>query len=117
MQVPPEQAEPDMPSTPTTHPGTKVDHERSEPIEPSAAAETSSAAANADLWAPLLDAGLQWLSALAAPPAPGGVAADSMRITIDPRTGQRSLTLPLPDPATVQRVAEKLTELLARLQR
>ena len=71
----------------------------------------------ADPWAPLLEAGLQWIAALTAPPAPGGRAESLPRITTDPATGERSLQVPLPDPATVRRLADGLSGLLARLQR
>ena len=86
-----------------------------------APAEPAPHPAPADPWAPLLEAGLQWVAALAAPPAAGDGDGVSMkgapRVTIDPATGERSLTLPLPDPATMRRLAEGLAGLLARLQR
>ena len=77
--------------------------------------------APADPWAPLLEAGLQWVAALTEPLASAD-SPDVQRdraplITLDPATGERSLTLPLPDPATLRRLAEGLTGLLARLQR
>ncbi|HSM20661.1 MAG TPA: DEAD/DEAH box helicase, partial [Rubrivivax sp.] len=79
------------------------------------------ATAAADPWAPLLEVGLRWIESLNAAEttaAPGnGEAARGPRISTDPRTGERSVTLPLPDPATVQRLAEGLTRLLARLGR
>jgi hypothetical protein len=94
------------------------------PVEPPSAesiAQPSAAPAAApasDPWAPLLQAGLQWIDSLAAPAAAGGSAqASGPRISTDPATGQRQVTLPLPDPATVQRLAEGLAGLLARLQR
>ena len=71
----------------------------------------------ADPWAPLLEAGLQWLAALASPPLPGGCDGSALRITTDPTTGERSLKVPLPDLATARRLADGLTGLLARLQR
>ncbi len=77
--------------------------------------------APADPWAPLLEAGLQWVAALAEPPAPAdGSDVRGNRaphITIDPVTGERSLSLPLPDPATLRCLAEGLIGLLAGLQR
>ena len=60
---------------------------------------------------------MQWIAALTAPPAPGGRAQSLPRITTDPVTGERSLQLPMPDPATVRRLADGLSGLLARLQR
>ena len=71
----------------------------------------------ADPWGPLLDAGLQWLAALASPPQPDGVDGSALRITTDPATRERSLKVPLPDPATVQRLADGVMGLLARLNR
>jgi hypothetical protein len=88
------------------------------PATPRPAAEpTTPAQANAP-WLPLLHAGLQWIESLAAPPATEGGAgqASGPRISTDPATGQRQLTLPIPDPATVQRLAEGLAGLLARLK-
>jgi hypothetical protein len=53
-----------------------------------------------------------------APAAADGLgSARRPHITTDPRTGEHSVTLPLPDPATVQRLAEGVTRLLARLAR
>lgn len=85
-------------------------------------ARPSPASETADLWAPPLEAGPQWLSALAATPSAqplGGGEGRALRITTDPSTGQRSqkLPLPLPDPASMQRLAKGLTGLLARLHR
>jgi hypothetical protein len=77
--------------------------------------------AAADPWAPLLEAGLRWIESLSdvdVPATPDGGEGDRRpRIATDPRTGARSVTLPLPDPATVQRLAEGLTRLLAGLGR
>jgi len=85
-----------------------------------AAAEPAPEAAPADPWAPLLQAGLQWVAALTEPPASAGSAGvrgnGTPRVTTDPVTGERSLTLPMPDAATVRRLAEGLTRLLAGLQ-
>jgi hypothetical protein len=68
----------------------------------------------------VLEAGLQWIAALSAAAATAD-GADARkngvpRVTTDPVTGERSLTLPLPDPATLRRLAEGLAGLLARLQ-
>jgi hypothetical protein len=77
--------------------------------------------APADPWAPLLEAGLRWIESLNVSDAPAAADGDKddrrPRISTDPRTGARSVTLPLPDPATVQRLAEGLTRLLAGLAR
>ncbi|MBL8421965.1 MAG: DEAD/DEAH box helicase [Candidatus Accumulibacter phosphatis] len=63
----------------------------------------------ADPWAPLLAAGAQLLGELAA-------AAQGERqspwIQTDPATGQRYLKLPMPEPQSVQRLAEGLLSLL-----
>jgi len=74
------------------------------------------AAPAANPWAPLLEAGLRLVETLSAPAAENGRAVGGPRITTDPSTGEHSLTLPLPDPATVQRLAEGLAGLLARLR-
>jgi len=71
----------------------------------------------ADPWAPLLEAGLQWVTALTAPATPGAAVGSSPRITTDRATGERSLSIPLPDPATLARLAQKLSSLLAQFQR
>ena len=81
-------------------------------------AEPPSPAAAADPWAPLLEAGLRWIESMASSPAAAdGAAPTGPRIATDPATGQRILSLPLPDPATVQRLATGLAALLARLPR
>ena len=70
----------------------------------------------ADPWAPLIDAGLQLVNALVqrgADPA-GSPAAWIER---DPKTGRDVLKLPLPEPQTVQRLADALGGLLAGLRR
>ncbi|MBL8328688.1 MAG: DEAD/DEAH box helicase [Rubrivivax sp.] len=89
------------------------------PVNPGARPASEPDPGQADPWAPLLEAGLQWLASLtdAAAPAEGAQAPGSRapRITIDPATGQRSLNLPLPDPATIRRLAEGLKGLLDRL--
>ena len=72
-----------------------------------------------DPWAPLLEAGLNWLETLAVPSAanPQTPAAAGPRITVDPVSGQQRLSLPMPDPATVRRLADGLAGLLASLRR
>ena len=98
------------------------DTDASVPIgDAAAAADRAPHAAPADPWAPVLEAGLQWVAALTGPPASADSAGvrrnGAPRVTTDPVTGERSLTLPLPDPATVRRLAEGLAGLLAHLQR
>ncbi len=73
-------------------------------------------------WGPLLDMGLQLVQTLAA--AHGqqqtkGTApvAPPAWLETDTRTGQTYLKLPVPDPATVQKLAEALGGLLAGLKR
>jgi hypothetical protein len=87
------------------------------PASPAASPATSTT----DPWAPLLEAGLRWIESLHESDAPAAAEGDEgdrrPRISTDPRTGARSVTLPLPDPATVQRLAEGLTRLLAGLGR
>ncbi len=113
-----------LPQPDTARHGAAGDHDTvfTAPIDGTAAeAKPAPHATPADPWAPLLEAGLQWIAALTEPSA----AADSAgvrgngapRVTTDPVTGERSLTLPLPDPATVRRLADGLTGLLARLHR
>ena len=99
------------------------DRAQPKPIEaagaphPDPAPQTLAQAAASDPWAPLLEAGLNWLATLAEPPAQGAAPpATGPRITTDPATGQRHLSLPLPDPATVQMLAKGLEGLLARLR-
>jgi superfamily II DNA or RNA helicase len=124
----PEQARParpghDVPQPSPSHDGVAA-HETDVAAPIGEEADTTGPApqlAPADPWAPLLEAGLQWITALASP-TPSGDGAGSRatgapRLTTDPATGEHSLSLPLPDPATVRRLAEGLTGLLARLQR
>jgi hypothetical protein len=69
-----------------------------------------------DPWAALLDAGLELVEALA---RRGGADSGELLATIerDPRTGRDVLRLPLPQPQTVQRLADALGGLLAGLRR
>ena len=66
-------------------------------------------APSADPWSPLLSAGVQLLGELAA--ASSG-ERPSPWVQTDPATGERFLKLPVPDPQTVQRLAEGLLGLL-----
>jgi hypothetical protein len=69
---------------------------------------------NVDPWATLLQMGSQFLSALAMPdPAHD---ASHPWIERDPRTGARNLRIPLPPPATAQRLADALTGLAGLLR-
>ena len=70
------------------------------------------------LFAGVLDGGdsAVFMNAAAAAAA-DGAAPTGPRIATDPATGQRILSLPLTDPATVQRLATGLAALLARLPR
>ncbi|KFB74237.1 MAG: RNA polymerase-associated protein RapA [Candidatus Accumulibacter phosphatis] len=82
--------------------------ERSPASEPAPPA-TATAPGAADPWAPLLAAGAQLLGELSA--ASSGERA-SPWVQTDPATGERYLKLPMPDPQTIQRLAEGLLGLL-----
>ncbi len=69
----------------------------------------TTAAPSVDPWSPLLSAGVQLLGELAA--ASSG-ERPSPWVQTDPATGERFLKLPVPDPQTVQRLAEGLLGLL-----
>jgi hypothetical protein len=69
----------------------------------------AAASGAADPWAPLLAAGVQLLGELSA--ASSG-ERESPWVQTDSTTGQRYLKLPVPDPQTVQRLAEGLLSLL-----
>jgi len=82
-----------------------------------AAASTNAASASSepvstahDPWAPLLAAGAQVFGELLA--ASRGERESSL-VHTDPTTGERFLKLPVPDPASVQKLAEGLLGLLA----
>ncbi len=75
------------------------------------------APAAVDPWTPLLQAGLQWLDGLAADPkdAPApGQASPTHGVKTDPTTGERYLRLPVPDPALLRTLADRLIEVLQR---
>ncbi len=83
------------------------------------AAKASPAAApgsGADPWAPLLHAGLQLLEALTeSRPSIAdvpGAAASLPQLQVDPRTGERYMRVPLPDPKTLHALAERLGQWL-----
>ncbi len=69
-----------------------------------------------DPWAPLIDAGLQLVNALAQRGS-GPAGSSAAWIERDPQTGRDVLKLPLPEPQTVQRLADALSGLLAGLRR
>jgi hypothetical protein len=72
-----------------------------------------------DPWAPLLDVGLKLVESLAeARNGNDRSNADSPAWTeVDPDTGKSYLKIPVPDPATIQRLAAALSELLVGLRR
>jgi superfamily II DNA or RNA helicase len=83
---------------------------------PDAARPAAPGAPALDPWAPLLDAGMQLVAALAQ-----ATDADSAKrpawIETDSVTGASFIKLPLPDPQTVQRLAGAIGELMMRLRR
>ena len=88
----------------------------------SAAPAAASAPPSANPWGPLLDVGLQLVQTLAAAHAPrpadgNAPLAPPAWLETDARTGQTYLKLPVPDPATVQKLADALGGLLAGLKR
>ncbi|HRE17168.1 MAG TPA: hypothetical protein PLW86_08890, partial [Rhodocyclaceae bacterium] len=64
---------------------------------------------SADPWGPLLAAGAHLLGELA---AGSKGERESALVKTDPASGERYLRLPVPDPQTVQRLAEGLLSLL-----
>jgi len=91
--------------------------EASAPDQTVAATEDAAPPAHAeDPWAPLLEAGLQWIDILARPAGGEDRARTRVHVTTNPATGERSLTLPLPEPATLERLAVGLTRLLGSLK-
>jgi superfamily II DNA or RNA helicase len=70
----------------------------------------------ADPWAPLVDAGLALVSELARRNG-DGAALPAGWIERDASTGRECLKLPLPEPATLERVAQALSALAAALRR
>jgi superfamily II DNA or RNA helicase len=83
---------------------------------PGKVGSTQKTTAAADPWAALVDAGLELVEMLTrshnADPAEPGMAIER-----DPRTGRAVLKIPLPQPQTVQRLADALGGLLAGLRR
>lgn len=90
------------------------------PVEPEAAATPSP-----DPWGPLLNVGLKFLQELGQASAAGGdhgartASASSVAswLETDPHTGQRFLKLPVPEPQTVQRLADALQGVLNGLRK
>lgn len=73
------------------------------------------APASTDPWAPLLQAGLQWLEGMVAAQTAGEAQAASPTapgVRTDPGTGERYLRLPLPEPATLRALADRLSDVL-----
>ncbi len=93
------------PAAPTAEVAEQPAGEGSTPAEP----VTATAPGAGDPWAPLLAAGAQLLGELSA--ASSGERA-SPWVQTDATTGQRYLKLPVPDPQTIQRLAEGLLALL-----
>jgi superfamily II DNA or RNA helicase len=95
-------------STPAGEAGQPPVAEASTAAQPPTPAPAAASGA-ADPWAPLLAAGVQLLGELTA--ASSG-ERESPWVQTDSTTGQRYLKLPVPDPQTVQRLAEGLLSLL-----
>ena len=85
----------------------------SEGLLAGAAPATEAAPPPPDPWAPLVDAGLKLVAQLAA----GRAESPSAWIETDPASGRQTLKLPLPESATVQRLADALQGLLKGWQR
>jgi hypothetical protein len=90
------------------------------PETPAAAAETTDSevataatAAPANPWAPLLEVGLQLLGGLS---GLSGASGQSPLVETDPQSGRAYLKIPVPEPATVQRLADALRDLLVARQ-
>ena len=79
----------------------------------SSPAATSTSSPIPDPWAPLLDAGLKFVESLAA--APGG--SQAAWVETDATTGRSFVKLALPEPAALQRLAERLTGLITAIRR
>jgi hypothetical protein len=80
------------------------------------AAREQPAAPAADPWGALLQLGAQFAAVLGAATAPGDQPAAHPWIERDPRSGARSLRLPLPPPETARQIADALS-LLAQAMR
>jgi hypothetical protein len=63
-------------------------------------------AAPANPWAPLLEVGLQLLGGFS------GASGQAPFVETDPQSGRAYLKIPVPEPATVQRLADALRDLL-----
>jgi superfamily II DNA or RNA helicase len=80
------------------------------PAEVATDVATEATSAPSNPWAPLLEVGLQFLGTLANAGQPG--QAQALLLETDPHTGRSYLKLPIPEPATLQRLADSLRELL-----
>jgi hypothetical protein len=88
--------------------------------EPVATQTAPAAGQTPDPWAALLDVGLRLVEGLTAAGSGSDGKPDASPPTwmeTDPATGESYIKLPVPDPATVQRLADTLSELLAGLRR
>ena len=79
-------------------------------------ASAGSGPAAADPWATLLGAGTQLLEALTAAGRPGGEGPEHPWVERDRSTGQAHLKLPLPEPETINRIADLLAGLASTLK-
>lgn len=107
---------PDSADVPAAQPTTTADETgRAAAPEPAIASESVSASAP-DPWAPLIDAGIQLVEALARRGAEP-TAAPLAWIERDPASGREVLKLPMPQPQAIRRLADALGGLLAGLPR
>ena len=107
---------PDAPEAPDArHPAVQADSPTDDAPGTSAPGAPPPPAAAADPWLPLLDMGLRWLGGLAEAGTSG--QTDGPQILVDPATGARRLSLPMPAADTLRQMAEGLAGLLAQLRR
>ncbi len=87
----------------------------SAPYRDTARGAPPAAPSAADVWAPLLDAGLKFVAGLSAGAGAGRGA--SSWVETDAASGRQFLRLPLPEPAALQGLVQGLSKLLADLTR